>query len=255
MDLFKTRLFISTALALVPIAALAASSGNFAGTVSNQNCIIDSGTGVQTGGQTSGSAGTVFPISTTPIQIQVASGSGTALVITPSAVTGLYTDNKLSTSGNSTEDVGIQMQVNISAAPGTALKGPIQIAPSTTGDVANATDSGATCVDPASGVASCVIYDQHFIQISSTALQQLAAAGGIAAGTTLFEQIQSTLSAHAFNFYVQVPNGGTYNVTAQGQLFVGKGNSTNGSIAGCFGPATLTVQQVQNFNFNTPLQF
>jgi len=66
------------------------------------------------------------------------------------------------------------------------------------------------------------------------------------------EQIESTLSAHSFNFYVTAP-GRNY---VEAQLFVGKNNTAGaGSVAGCFGPGTVTVEQVKNFSFITPIGF
>jgi hypothetical protein len=135
--------------------------------------------------------------------------------------------------------------------------GAIQIAPATPGDAGNGTDTGATCSltaaqKAANAVTSCVIYDQRFIEISSALLTALATANGF---TTAFELIESTLSAHAFNFYVQAP-GGTYEFDVNAQLFVGKNNTAPASsVAGCFGPGTVTVTQVKNFSFNTPIRF
>ena len=257
MHNLRTLALSSAAVALVTATAYAASSGNFTAGVNNANCTINSSTGGFATGSTSSTAGTAWPISTQNLQIQVSSGNGVALEITPSAVTGLYTNNKLQNSGSSTEDVGVQVQVNVAPGVGTTLSGPIKISPNVGGDAGNATDTGATCVAPVNSpkgtVTSCVIYDQRFIQISSSALQQLATASNITG--TLFQMIESTLSAHSFNFYVQTPNGGNYVVTAQAQLFVGNNNSSPGSVAGCFGPGTLTVQQVNNFSFDTPLGF
>jgi hypothetical protein len=143
----------------------------------------------------------------------------------------------------STQDVGIQVQVNVTHADtGT---GTIQIAPSTGGA------AEATCTTPANGVASCVIYDQRFIQISSTALAALAQCSS--GTTTCFELIESTLSAHAFNFYVQAP-GGSYNFDVSANLFMGAHNA-GGSVAGCAGPGTVTVEQVKNFSFDTQISF
>ena len=129
--------------------------------------------------------------------------------------------------------------------------------PGDSGNVGANGDSGATCnltsaQQAAHGVTSCVIYDQRFNQISSQLLSQLASQNSF---TTAFEQIESTLSAHAFNFYVQAP-GGTYEFDVNAQLFVGKNNTAPASsVAGCFGPGTVTVEQVKNFSFNTPIGF
>jgi hypothetical protein len=134
--------------------------------------------------------------------------------------------------------------------------GAIKIAPATPGDAGNGTDSGATCAltaaqKAANAVTSCVIYDQRFIQISS---QLLSTLGGVIP-VQVFELIESTLAAHAFNFYVQAP-GGTYEFDVNAQLFVGNNNTTGaGSVAGCFGPGTVTVVQVKNFSFDTPIGF
>ena len=50
--------------------------------------------------------------------------------------------------------------------------------------------------------------------------------------------------------------GGTYEFDVTAQLFVGKNNTAGaGSVAGCFGPGTVTVEQVKNFSFNTPIGF
>jgi hypothetical protein len=246
-------LMASAAIALATASAYAASSGSFTAAVDNANCTINSGNG------TFSTGGTSFPIVFNPISVQISSGSGTALVVTPSAVTGLYTDNKLTnTVSTSTEDVGVQVQVTVTPKNGTVVApGAIQIAPATPGDAGNVTDTGATCSlttaqAAAHGVTSCVIYDQRFSQISSQLLSQLASQNGF---TTAFEQIQSTLSAHAFNFYVQAP-GGTYEFDVNAQLFVGNNNTAPASsVAGCFGPGTVTVEQVKNFSFNTPIGF
>jgi hypothetical protein len=262
MNKLSNLLLASTALVAAG-PALAASSGNFTAVDDNFNCTINSANGSFNGsGESSVSAGHVFEIGSHNISIQISNGSGTALVVTPSLVTGLFTDNQItSKSATSTQDVGIQVQVNVTGP------GPIKIAPVTTGDALNATDNGATCSAPAGGVASCVIYDQRFIQVSSSVFQNIAGCSttfsvtttGTVTNTvttiaTCFQMIQSTLSAHAFNFYVQAP-GGSYTVDVDAQLFVGNGNTLNGSIAGCAGPGTITVQQVKNFSFDTPISF
>lgn len=253
MSRLHTILMGSAAVALATASAYAASSGSFTGTVYNGDCTINSANG------TFSSGGTSFPISFNPVSVQISSGSGTALVVTPSAVTGLYTDNKLTnTVSSSTEDVGVQVQVTVTPTNGTVVApGAIQIAPATPGDAGNGTDTGATCSlttaqQAARAVTSCVIYDQRFNQVNSQLLSQLASLNGF---TTAFEQIESTLSAHAFNFYVQAP-GGTYEFDVSAQLFVGKNNTAPASsVAGCFGPGTVTVQQVKNFSFDSPIGF
>lgn len=172
MKRLRTFLLGSAALtALAATSALAASSGNFSATVDKDNCTINSNSGAL-----NVPAGQTFPITFNPISVQISSGSGTALVVTPSAVTGLFTDNKITSTGTSTEDVGIQVQVTVTPTGNTVVApGAIQIAPNTPGDSGNtgATgDTGATCAltsaqKTANAVTSCVIYDQRFIQINS----------------------------------------------------------------------------------------
>ena len=260
MNKLSNMLLASTALVAAG-PALAASSGNFTASTDNFSCTIDSGNGAFNSSAVA--AGSVFEIGNESMKINISNGSGTALVITPSLVTGLYTNNQITSKNSvSTQDVGIQVQVNVTGP------GPISIAPVTTGS----NDTGASCTPeaaPAGQVskASCVIYDQRFVQVSSSVFQNIAGCSTTFSTTTTgtvtntvttiatcFQMIQSTLSAHAFNFYVQAP-GGSYNVDVDAQLFVGAGNSLNGSIAGCAGPGTITVQQVKNFSFDTPLSF
>lgn len=236
--------------------AFAASSGNFSATTDNTQCTINSANGSFLTGTPSSTAGFVWEIGSNDIDVQIANGSGTTLIVTPSLVTGLFTDNKItSNTSTSTEDVGIQIQVNVTPAPGTnVLPAQIKIAPVTNGDTSNGTDTGATCTPNPGGNASCVIYDQRFIQISSTVLSQLSGCSALSGGTC-FELIESTLSAHSFNFYVQAP-GGNYIFDVDAQLFIGKNNTAPAnSVVGCAGPGTVTVQQVKNFSFNSTITF
>jgi hypothetical protein len=258
MNKLGKLLLASTALTgLAMASALAASSGNYTAGYVNDNCTINSANGTFTTG------GTSFPITYSPLVVQISSGSGTGLVVTPSGVTGLYTDNKLtSTNSSSTEDVGIQVQVTVTPINGTVVApGAIQIAPHTAGDAGNNDpligDKGAHCdltaaQKAANAVTSCVIYDQRFIQVSSSVLTSLASC---TAGVNCFELVESTLSAHSFNFYVEAP-GGTYQFDVNAQLFVGNNNNApTSSVAGCYGPGTVTVEQVKNFSFDTPIVF
>jgi hypothetical protein len=235
----------------------AASSGSFSATEDSTQCTINSSAGTLVGGFGNGSgAGTVWEIGGNDISVQVANGAGTTLIVTPSLVTGLFTDNQISAKNpTSTQDVGIMVNVSVTGPNGTAIK----IAPLVTAG-SGAGNTGGSCTVPAGGVASCVIYDQRFIQISSAVIASLSACTAISASLSglnaCFELIESTLSAHSFNFYVQVPQQGTYNVDVDAQLFIGSNNTAGaGSVAGCAGPGTVTVQQVKNFSFNSTITF
>jgi hypothetical protein len=191
--------------------ALAQASGNFSASFGSTECAIDSSSGVLSGGITS------LP----PVTVKVSNGSGVALVITPSLVTGLFTQNKLSANNSmSTQNVGIEVQVAVDG--------------STANVIPELSSDG-------------VIYDQRFIQVSATFLNALSACSG---DTTCFTLTESTLSAHAFNFYVSGLSSGTHTVTVS--WTIEGGTSGEGE---CVGPGTLTVQQVKNFSFDSPITF
>ena len=239
MTKYKARLLASVSMvALLTVPAMASSSGSFAGVSFDHNCVINSGTGVLSS-TSGGNTATSFPITAGTINFKVSAGAGTTLVITPSAVVGLYTDNKITkTSSSSIADEGVQVEVIVKPPAGVAIgtaSGDLQIAPSLPKVCSSTT-----------AAESCVTYDQRFIEIKSNTLQKLAATTG---NQTAFELIESTLSAHAFNFYTNVPVTGTYDVTVKANLFV---NHTVGpaTVAACFGPATVTVEQAKNFSFN-----
>lgn len=202
--LFLTALYNSATV-------FAQSSGSFSASFNDTQCSITDKTGVLTGGITSSS----LP----DVTVKVSSGSGVALVITPSLVTGLFTDNKLSSSSTtSTQNVGLRVKV--------------------------AVDGVTTTVVPELG-SNGVIYDQRFMQVTASFLSGLSTCID-----TCFEIVQSTLSAHSFNFYVSNLTPGTHTISVSWDI-VG-GTSGEGT---CVGPGTVTVQQVKNFSFNTGISF
>ena len=96
--------FVVASLSATP--ALAQSSGSFSASYGATQCAITASDGTLSGGI----AGNSLP----PVVVKVSSGSGVALVITPSFVTGLYTNNKLSSnSTTSTQNVGLRMKVTV----------------------------------------------------------------------------------------------------------------------------------------------
>ena len=197
--------------------AFAQSSGSFSASAGRAECAITDSTGVLTGG--------IGVTSLPDVTVKVSSGSGVALVITPSVVTGLFTDNKItSTSSTSTQNVGLRLKVSV--------------------------DGSTTNVIPEEG-SDGVIYDQRFIQVSSSVISNLAGCTALAGTTTAcFQLVESTLSAHSFNFYISNLASGPHTVHAEWSIVGG----TSGEAA-CVGPGTLTVTQVKNFSFNSPLTF
>src|SRR5262245_26402582 len=193
-------------------AVLAQSSGSFSASYAATQCSIADNSGALS----PGIAGNSLP----EVQVKVSSGNGVALVITPSLVTGLYTQNKLSQlTPTATQHVGLRVKVLVGN--------------STAGVVPEITNN-----------SSGVIYDQRFIQVSSTFLGALTACL-----TDCFSLVMSTLSAHSFNFYVSNLAPGTHTIKVMWDM-VGGGNGEGV----CVGPGTLTVEQVKNFNFTTGIK-
>jgi hypothetical protein len=211
--LFVTALFNSTAV-------LAQSSGSFSASYGATQCAISNSDG--TFPPDSGITGNSLP----DVTVKVSSGSGVALVITPSLVTGLYTKNKVSSAtatatstSTSTQNVGLRVKVMV--------------------------DGSTLNVLPEKGTDG-VIYDQRFIQVTAGFLSGLTTN----CTTDCFEMVQSTLSAHSFNFYVSNLTPGTHKISVTWGLVEKTGVSGEGF---CVGPGTLTVEQVKNFNFNDPI--
>lgn len=185
--------------------ALAQSSGNFSASVLGTQCTTS-----QLASSTSGS----LP----PVTVKVSSGSGVALLVTPSLVDGLFGENKNASSTN----VGVQVNLTVTPLSGQA---PPTVSP--TGPV---------------------VYDQRIITISGSLFNQLA---NCTDASPCLDFQETTFSAHSFNFIVTGLSSGSY------QLVLSYGNTPNASsnVESCVGPGTLTVQQVKNFSFDTPLNF
>ena len=208
MRTFTVLLAVLFAVALCHTSAsFAQSSGSFSASYGATQCSIAASDGTLSGGI----SGNSLP----DVTMKVSSGTGVALVITPSFVTGLYTKNKLSaTSTTSTQNVGLLVKVKV--------------------------DGSTATVIPELG-SEGVIYDQRFMQVTASFLSGLTTCLN-----DCFQIVQSTLSAHSFNFYVSNLTPGTHTINVSWNLVGGD----NGEGA-CVGPGTLTVEQVKNFNFNS----
>ena len=248
-----TRIVMMGAAAIALLAAratLAQSSGNFDAAVDPTVCTLDSNTGTLSPLCTPTADGTECTLLDTTIKSS--NGNGVTLLITPSAVTGLFTSTKLSaTVTTATADIGVEVCVQV--AGGHVLPNDTSPAPDT----------------------SCIVYDQRFQQISNTLFANVAtcAAGNAGAACTSdaqctggticgppdltgaqvctcgFALTLSTLSAHSFNFIAQVPGDNTpHHVRATWKL-TGVNQSTGSSnVAACVGPADVTVTQTKIFN-------
>ena len=240
--------------------AIAQSSGNFSAGILNYSCTLNDSTGALS--SNCGGPNQPSCISLLSAPIKVSNANGLALLVTPSLVTGLFTDTKIDTTvSSSSADVGVQVCVNVTNPDGT---------PATGVQVLGGDENG------------CVVYDQRFQSVSSGLFSTLAACqttttnlacttdadcvtatgntGAVCTNNLCeipssatagcnFELILSTLSAHSYNFVVNAP-GGNYNINASWSL-VGVNpakNDNNASVAACEGPGTLTVTQTKVFN-------
>ncbi len=197
--------------------AFAQSSGNFSLTAFNGTCTI-SGTG-EFGGNGACQVGhdaDACEVLNAPITVP--NGNGTALLITPSAVTGLFTDTKINTNQPmATANVGVQVCVEVDG-------------------------SGANVVG--GDVNGCAMYDERFQEISTDLFSTITEC---ATATTAcnFDLIISTLSAHSYNFVVQVP-GGPHTITAEWSV-VNASSTPDSRVAACMGPGNITVTQTKVF--------
>ena len=192
-------------LALVATSAFAQSSGNFDAAVNDTVCTLNSSNGTLSPLCTPTANGTSCSLLDTTIKTN--NGAGVTLLITPSAVTGLFTDTKLSSTINTASaDIGVKVCVTV--AGGKVLPGGTE--------------------------TSCAVYDQRFQQISNTLFQNVAicAAGNVGAVCTTnaqctagticgpagtctcgFDLTLSTLSAHSFtNAFVNKETSATVGV-------------------------------------------
>jgi hypothetical protein len=250
--------FVSAWIGLIVVfaagIALAQSSGNFDAAVDPTVCVLNSSTGTLSPlciPTTNGHSCALLDTT-----IKTSNGNGVTLLITPSMVTGLFTNTKLSSTINTaTADIGIQVCVTVEGG---------KVLPNT----ANVT-SGSNPAD-----TGCVVYDQRFQQISNTLFANVTscAAGNAGAvctsdanctGGTIcgppnvdggsvctcgFDLTLSTLSAHAFNFMAQVPGDNTpHHVTAEWTLIGVNQTTGSSSVAACVGPGDVTVTQTKIF--------
>ncbi len=247
-------------------------SGNFSAAATQAACTLNTTTGALSP-ECPGSESNPNECYTLDAPIKVSNANGLALLVTPSMVTGLYTNTKVNSQlPTASAAVGIRVCLTVTNPDGSAATGA-QIIPT----------------DPDTG-ESCVVYDQRFQEISTGLFNEIATCvpaptgqtcttdadcttvpagstvycnnpGGAPGGGTCqafssncdFGLILSTLSAHAFNFVVTVP-GGSYDVNAVWELF---GVSTTGrsTVGACVGPGTLTVTQTKVFSKSGSITF
>lgn len=162
--------------------------------------------------------------------LKVSSGSGVAIIVRPSAVTGLLTNVTVKgSSGGGTQTSSAQASVTAQVKV-TPLSG--QPAPTVTPNIP-------------------ITYDDRFLQISTNLFNVLTAC------TTdvpcFFTINETTLSAHSFDFMVTGLQSGNYGIEVD--------FGTNGSVGGsgtaleCVGPVVITAEQVKMFQQSTGITF
>jgi len=252
-------------LALVALALLGSStawgqsSGNFTATVDNTVCSINTMDGSQV---PPGQCNTTNPLCftntgggslTTTIKLP---NSSPGLLVTPSLVTGMYTNTGSFSTGSGSgfpQTAAIVVVVTDKLEP----SGPtVTLTPNQT--CVDTSTAGITTCTPTSTDPNCkcgVVYDERFQQILSFF------------GSGSFDSlILSTMAAHSFNFTEGNVPGGIHTVKVNWYFGCDSGGTgslhtaqcmstfTPNTAAACAGPGNLTVQQVQNFQHDSQIQ-
>jgi hypothetical protein len=228
------------ALAILALAVFGSSTvwgqsagANFTASVDNTVCSINSATGVFNDMFTQGSGGEL------KVQIKLPNSSP-GLLVTPSLVTGLYT-NTLATETQTTKQTAAIVVTVKDEQVGypTVFLTPNQ-----------------TCVNATDGLHCGVVYDERFQQLSTV----------LGSGESV-QLILSTLGAHSFNFTRANVPGGIHTITlnwyfgcdANGDGTLSTAECRNpmafapNTAAACAGPGTFTVTQVQQFQHSSQI--
>jgi hypothetical protein len=230
----KNTLWLGAGCALLAVTTLPAhaqSSGNFAAAVTTTQCTVNRATGALLGGTTEANENGGTILQTT---IQTPNSSQTTLVITPSLVTGLYTNTLVTeTAPESSRGAAVVVKVLLDGKP----------------------------VLPATAQTPGVIYDERFQQLSTNVFSHIEECRDDNEATgdeqCNIDLALSTLSAHAFNFIAPNVGGGNHSLKVEWE-FQCYGNDgeevpcttayTANTAGACAGPGTVTVQQVKAFS-------
>ena len=213
---------------ILVVAALTAIFGTHAFAQSSGSANFASNTTACTdiGGLLGGGA----PVTSLKTTLHMSSGNGNALVIRPSAVTGLLTN--LSISGffgsgtkNATAQASITFQVTVT---------PLD-------------NQAAPTVTPSAPVT----YDDRFLQISTNLFNVIS--GCTVADPCFFDFKETTLSAHSFDFVVTNLSAGDYGITVTWTPTTTA--TAPNQAAACVGPVVLTATQTKVFNQSQGIVF
>jgi len=224
-------------VALLPLcggAAYAQSSGNFAASINTTQCTINRSATTDPAGALLGG---IQPDSNGKLllktSIQTPNSSQTALIITPSLVTGLYTNTLVDESDpTSTQGAAVVVSVRLDGKP----------------------------VLPATQERPGVIYDERFQKLSTNLFQHIEECSDDNTQTgdepCNIELALSTLSAHSFNFIAPSVGGGSHDLEVEWRFECYDENGAKAACdttyaantaGACAGPGTVTVQQVKAF--------
>jgi hypothetical protein len=221
-------------LAIITIALLgsstasAQSSGNFASAITTTQCVVNTVGGTPTSGSLSGGSA----VTTLDTHIKTPNSSFTTLLITPSLVTGLFTNTEIT-------------QAMQSSAVSAAVKVFVTL------DDKPVLPDNPLATYPGNGI----IYDQRFQQLSTNVFSQLFECS--ISGNCSMDLVESTLAAHSFNFVAPNVGGGNHHLVVS-WLFQCTDNTgadvpcttvyTANTAGACAGPGTVTVTQTKAFS-------
>jgi len=224
--LIEVLTLAAIAALLIPATALAQSSGNFTARVQTTQCTMNTTPGLLDSGGLNNNGGGQL-LNTT---IKTPNSQFTTLLITPSLVTGLFTNTQVTQAMPvSAQTAAVKVKVTLDGQP----------------------------VAPATATSPSIIYDQRFQQLSAPFFSQLLEC--TANQNCSLDLIISTLAAHSFDFVAPNVGGGTHNLQvsweftcsdAAGNMSPSNCTTTYAanSAGACAGPGTVTVQQVKAFS-------
>lgn len=271
-------------VALTACTALAASSGNFAAMGTSASCAICNSNASTPNPACTGMGNGTFVGGTTlssfTAAISTSNGNGVTLDIRPDLVTGLFTDTKIDTTvSTASAEIGIQVCVTVDGSGANVLPTNCaiyderfqqissqlfsQLSECTNVPIANSVCStnapSCAAVCPAGDVCNCNLGASGTCTLNPgtacSATNPCTAPGDTCnfSGSCVeqnnlcnFDLILSTLSAHSFDFLVNMPGQGNHTVVATWSV-VDNTTSGNSSTAACVGPGVLTVTQYHVF--------
>jgi hypothetical protein len=219
-----TILIAVVGLTLASSVAWAQSSGNFTATLQTMQCTVNTNPTSSTPGSLSG-GGTLLDT-----YIKTPNSQFTTLLITPSLVTGLFNNTQVTTAmPSSANSAAVKVKVTL--------------------------DGNAVAPETGGSSPTSVTYDQRFQELSAPLFSQLMECAYN--NNCSIDLIESTLSAHSFNFVAPNVGGGNHHLVVS-WAFVCTDNSgatvpctttyMANTAGACAGPGSFTIQQVKAFS-------